>query len=281
MIKDSFKKRSSYILVCHHILQISSPTLLNINYLFLLFHFQIIVKESFNFMRRSFWSFIFMVLKETYWLISTVLIFIYLVFLNGSFVLGDKSAHQVVLHIPQLLYFSLFTSIFAFPLCISPCLELLKSNWKTKTVLVLSALIVTIIVSVNTMVHLFLLSDNRHFTFYIWKRIFEKPYGKFIPVPMYVVSMYCISKNLSQVDSYIRVGYIISTILCLVPHKLLEFRYFIVPYLLYNIEIGMKQSGWQLALQLVFNLVINYSTVNLFLWSPFEWPDGTVQRFSW
>lgn len=222
-----------------------------------------------------------MVLKETYWLLSTVLIFVYFVVLNGSFVLGDKTAHEVVLHIPQLFYFSFFTSIFAFPSFIFPCFELLRSNRKTKLVLILLALILTIIVSVNTMAHVFLISDNRHYTFYIWKRIFEKPCGKFIPVPIYVVSMFCIVKNLSHVDGYTKVGYFISTIMCLVPHKLLEFRYFIMPYLLYNIEISSSVSNWQLILQLVLNIVINYLTVNLFLWSPFKWPDGSIQRFSW
>ena len=232
-------------------------------------------------MRRSFGSFGLMVLQETYWLVVTITIFLYLVTENGSLVLGDKTAHEIVLHIPQLFYFSLFTSIFSFPLCIQPCLELLKSNVKTKMVILLSMLTVTLIVSVNTMTHKFLMADNRHYTFYIWKRIFEKPYGKFIPIPMYVISAYCMFKNLSHVDGYTRVGYLISTILCLVPHKLLEFRYFIVPYLLYNIEIGSKVAVWQLTLQLIFSIVINYLTVNLFLWSPFEWPDGSVQRFSW
>lgn len=222
-----------------------------------------------------------MILKETYFLLISLLCLIYLISKNGSLVLGDKSAHQAVIHIPQLFYFSLFTAVFSFPLCIYPSIELLRNFQNFKFSLLLYTLLITAVVSVNTMTHLFLISDNRHYTFYIWKRVYEKPFGRYIPVPLYIISIYCIANNLRHMNGYAKLGYLISTIICLVPHKLLEFRYFIVPYLLYRIETTCRLSWWQLMLEFIFSVVVNYKTINLFLTSPFTWSDGTIQRFSW
>ena len=68
----------------------------------------------------------------------------------------------------------------------------------------------------------------------------------------------------------------------LLPQLLLEFRYFIIPYLLIRAQI--KPVCWKsLALESVTMLTINAVTMFLFLYKPFSWdhdPD-TEQRFMW
>lgn len=243
--------------------------------------FQIILKESLYLTRHSFRHFALQILTEVYLFILTMLGFLYLLIKNGSLVLGDKSAHQAVIHLPQLLYFALFTSVFAFPLCIYPSIQLLCNIRRLKCKLFFYTFLLVIVVSTNTMAHLFLISDNRHYTFYIWQRIFQKSFGKFIMIPLYIASIYSILYNTSHVNACSKFAYLISTVACLVPQKLLEFRYFIIPYLFYRIGTCSRLSQWQLKLEFAFSLLVNYLTISIFLQKPFQWPDGSIQRFSW
>ncbi len=239
------------------------------------------MQECLFLMRRSPLHFISFVLKETYGFIFSSACFLYFLIKNGSIVFGDKSAHVSVIHLPQLLYFSLFTSIFAFPLCIPPLSRFLKVIRRSKILILSCTLLCIVIVAKNTMAHLYLISDNRHYTFYVWKRVFERPFLKYVMIPFYIISIFCMIENTNHVDSYTRFAYVVSTAACLVPQKLLEFRYFIIPYLLYRLETYHKLSQWQINLELLFNLLLNYITISLFIQRPFQWPDATVQRFSW
>ncbi|KAF7279881.1 hypothetical protein GWI33_006642 [Rhynchophorus ferrugineus] len=58
--------------------------------------------------------------------ISVLLAFLIFVLLNGSIVVGDKSAHQVSVNIPQIFYFGLFSLIFGWPYFIIECLNFLQ-----------------------------------------------------------------------------------------------------------------------------------------------------------
>lgn len=243
--------------------------------------FQVILKHSFHCLRHSFFNFVTRILNETFFFIASAVSFIYFLLVNGSIVLGDKAAHRCVLHVLQLFYFAIFTCIFAFPHHLSTSLSFLKSLKRRKLKLLLLALAIGTLVHFNTMVHLFVLSDNRHYTFYIWRRVFEKRLGRYLVVPLYMVSVFSMKENMRNVDGCTKFAFLAGAVICLVPQKLLEFRYFIVPYLIYRIETCHKPAYWQLLLELFFNLLVNFVTVYLFVEKPYSWPDGSVQRFSW
>lgn len=226
-------------------------------------------------------NFVALILKESFFLIVSAISFVYYLLVNGSIVLGDKSAHQSVIHVPQLFYFSIFTYIFAFPQHISPSFTFLKNLKRQKLKLLLVASVIFLVVHFNTMAHLYLISDNRHYTFYVWKRIFETRFGRYLIIPLYIVSMYSIKENMRNLDGYTKFAFLVCTVICLIPQKLLEFRYYIIPYFIYRIETCHKSTYWQLLLELSFNLVLNCFTITLFLNRPYSWPDGSVQRFSW
>lgn len=75
--------------------------------------------------------------------------------------------------------------------------------------------------------------------------------------------------------------YAIATALTLIPSPLLEFRYFIAPYLIYRISMRQPRGAW-LLLELLGYVAINVTTLWLFMNRPFRWAheDG-VQRFMW
>lgn len=75
--------------------------------------------------------------------------------------------------------------------------------------------------------------------------------------------------------------YAVATMLTLIPSPLLEFRYFITPYLIYRIAMRQPRGVW-LFLELLFYTVINAATVWMFLNKPFRWAHQEgVQRFMW
>ena len=72
-----------------------------------------------------------------------------------------------------------------------------------------------------------------------------------------------------------------SIALVLVPTPLLEFRYFIVPFLLVLLLSRPPPSPWHSLVNVLVNLAVNAATVYIFVFKPFTWPDGSVARFLW
>lgn len=76
--------------------------------------------------------------------------------------------------------------------------------------------------------------------------------------------------------------YCVCVSVSLVPQKLLEFRYFLVPYLLLRLH-SPQGSLLCLVLEQLALLSVNALTLHLFLYRPFPWPDSALgpQRFMW
>jgi len=132
--------------------------------------------------------------------------------------------------------------------------------------------------------HKFLLSDNRHYTFYIWKLLFRRdPLLRYAYVPVYWFSGWRLWQALvsRQKDVLWCAGYVLATALVLVPSPLLEFRYFIVPYLLLRVHLRPSSSPY-VWLELLVHTAINVVTLFLFLYRPFLDPQTKqLQHFMW
>uniref|UniRef100_T1GW22 Dol-P-Glc:Glc(2)Man(9)GlcNAc(2)-PP-Dol alpha-1,2-glucosyltransferase n=1 Tax=Megaselia scalaris TaxID=36166 RepID=T1GW22_MEGSC len=186
------------------------------------------------------------ILRQYHIYISVIASFLVFVIFNGSIVVGDKSAHQAVIHIPQMFYFAIFSLIFgapAFKDYMKPTLNSLATNWKLA--LRLTALI-SIAVAYNTLVHPYLLADNRHYTFYIWNRFFGKySWFKFTMIPAYVFGLFLCGNIIKHKPKNFQVMFWICSFVVLVPQKLLEIRYFLIPFLLLRLncaKVGRKAS---------------------------------------
>ena len=152
--------------------------------------------------------------------------------------------------------------------------------------------------------HPFMLADNRHYPFYIWRRIYQRhPVVKYALIPAYLGAAYvCIRKLgkrevldtevcqsltnprlLAKSQSFLWIlGYFASLVLTLVPSPLLEFRYFIIPFLFYRLHIA-QPTGGALMLELLLYAVVNAVTIWVFVNLPFRWDSepGAWQRFMW
>eukprot|EP00466_Bigelowiella_natans_P010004 jgi/Bigna1/55682/estExt_Genewise1Plus.C_670046 len=234
-------------------------------------------------------------LVDLYPHVLCVFSFILAVWVNGSVALGDKSHHAVALHVPQFFYFAFVASGFQCVAAVQWVLNsgvqrvklIYSSSWASLSVFLTTSLtglvLVLVCIKKMTYVHPFLLADNRHYMFYIWRRILDGN-GKYLAAPFYVIAMVIIQGQLSKSSLYtsrLRQFLLIGAVsVALIPSPLLEFRYFITPFFFVSIHIK-PMSAPLTAIQVVISICINTLVLAVFIAKPFTWSDGTIARFMW
>ena len=225
------------------------------------------------------------------------------------------------------------------------------SSHSSRPRLVLAALICIVMAAVihfNTIIHPFTMADNRHYTFYVFRLLLRHPSIKYLVIPIYFFCAWAtissfggmsnnsrstlnmtksrISQNIRRIDqksqhesrkrcSFVLI-WIFSTSLSLITAPLVEPRYFIIPWLIWRLEIpphlNMQMSSLftfyhekfrvsnserpdvsenpipkdydhRLFLETAWFVLINAATGYIFLCWGFEWKQepGNVQRFMW
>ncbi|KAI4378617.1 hypothetical protein MLD38_016073 [Melastoma candidum] len=131
--------------------------------------------------------------------------------------------------------------------------------------------------------HPYLLADNRHYTFYLWRKIIHRHWSlKYLLVLPYAYSWISIISALKKSQKGLWVlAYILATCAVLVPAPLIEFRYYtlLFYFLVLPSHIENDRDWILLGLQYVF---VNIFTLEIFLLRPIKWDNepGT-QRFIW
>ncbi|XP_017517903.1 dol-P-Glc:Glc(2)Man(9)GlcNAc(2)-PP-Dol alpha-1,2-glucosyltransferase [Manis javanica] len=206
------------------------------------------------------------------------------VVVNGGIVIGDRSSHEACLHFPQLFYFFSFTLFFSFPHLLSPnkIKTFLSLAWKRRFQFFVITLVSVLLVWKFTYTHKYLLADNRHYTFYVWKRVFQRyKIVKYLLVPIYIFAGWSIADSLKSKSVFWNLMFFICLFTVLVPQKLLEFRYFILPYVIYRLNIPLPPTS-RLVCELGCYTIVNFLTFYIFLNKTFQWPDSEdIQRFMW
>ncbi|XP_038067469.1 putative Dol-P-Glc:Glc(2)Man(9)GlcNAc(2)-PP-Dol alpha-1,2-glucosyltransferase [Patiria miniata] len=209
--------------------------------------------------------------------------FLVFLYLNKGIVVGDKSHHEPCLNLPQLVYFLMFSAFFAAPYLTSPysAVRFLKTCLKRPLTYITLTCLGLLAVHYLTYVHLYVLSDNRHYVFSIWRLYQRDHLIKYCLVPVAVYIDWCMQDNLPSCSNLWRLVYFTCLAAVTVPQKLLELRYFIVPYLLFRAQMPL-QPYWKICLELLIGAAVNIATLYLFLEKPFVW-EGTpgLQRYMW
>ncbi|VDP90224.1 unnamed protein product [Echinostoma caproni] len=205
---------------------------------------------------------------------AVVLGFILFVYWNEGIVLGDKTAHQAVIHVCQLWYFFVFCTLLTPWQAFQFALRYLVHS----LLLSLCALaIILVSLRYTSFVHPYLLADNRHYTFYVWRKIISRT-----PVTFYSLSV--VYLYFTMTHCLINTALILGTLISLVPAGLLEPRYFILPYTLWRLFAVRFLSGQTSVWFLEFgmNVCVIGITSYLFYAKPFFWShEPGVQRFIW
>ncbi|KAI2795616.1 glucosyltransferase [Blomia tropicalis] len=263
--------------------------------------------------------------------ILDAILFVAFLYLNNGIVLGDRSAHQASLHLAQIPYFLTFLIIFAWPWLLT--LENFVNTWnilKRQPILFLAITsgIYLCLTETFTYVHPYLLADNRHYVFYIWRRFWSNPTIRFAMVPAYsfvAISAWNLvqffedrqmpsillpkispkrnnngnnsNNQKSKVEKTIanlrmikyqlaNLLFLIATSATIVPQQLIEFRYFLVPYIMWRIHLQspLKQTNisHSLFIEMFWFIIVNVSTFILFTTRTIHYSDDEPnQRLIW
>ncbi|KAB2066516.1 hypothetical protein ES319_A09G166000v1 [Gossypium barbadense] len=218
-----------------------------------------------------------------------LLAFVAFLLWNGSVVLGAKEAHAVSPHFAQIMYFSIVSALFAAPLhfTIGHALDLFQSFWKNRLLgfllLFLASIASLLSVHFFSIAHPYLLADNRHYTFYLWKKIIKFHWSmKYLLVPFYVYSWLSIFRLLGKTRRRIwTLVYFFATSAVLIPAPLIEFRYYTIPFYFFILHSSINDSQSWLLIGILYT-VLNAFTMTMFLFRPFHWDhEPGVQRFIW
>ena len=138
-----------------------------------------------------------------------------------------------------------------------------------------------------SLAHPFLLADNRHYVFYVWKNLFRRwEWFRYAAVPLYLLCGCVVQRSWSSRESRNKLWqacYWLVVALCLVPTPLLEPRYFLTPFLLWFLHSAPALVGCapRATLAVAFYALINAVTIAVFVFKPFTWNDGSEARFMW
>lgn len=224
------------------------------------------------------------IIRINFGYILVALGFVRFVIKNGSLALGDKAAHTVCLHTPQLLYFLLFTLCFASPYLVSFSKAKQFLRFVSTNKMFVFELFVGCGVWILFMshVHPYLLADNRHYTFYVWRKILGRNVLlSFALIPAYIFSGWSIVHALQHKDVIFKIIMAFCIVVSVVPQRLLEFRYFIIPFIMIRIHLR-AESKLHPYLEFILYFVINFLVLYLFLFQVLPW-DSTEKsvRIMW
>jgi alpha-1,2-glucosyltransferase len=162
----------------------------------------------------------------------------------------------------------------------------------------LGSLVVLAFLAVDwgTLVHPFLLADNRHYTFYLWRRVIgASGWSRYLAAPVYAGCAWLalLSPPLDQpvVPAIKTLMLVFCTAFVLTPAHLVEFRYFTIPWYLHVLRPGgvmyddQRRGTTAVVVLKVITLLgyiaLNAATIHVFLYKSFSWGDGSVARFMW
>ncbi|KAL7638230.1 UNVERIFIED_CONTAM: hypothetical protein RMT77_010794 [Armadillidium vulgare] len=211
-----------------------------------------------------------------------ILSFCVFVILNGGIVVGDRDAHKPTLHLMQIFYFCLFFLLFSPFYAVEKLKPFISLCKKYPHIFLGLCLVCALVVQSNTIVHPFLLADNRHYTFYVWNKFYGKWIAfRYLVIPLYIFGAYVIMSFIRHNSFAFKALYIAASIACLVPQRLLEPRYFILPFLVARLQ--MMSFSWKiLTLEACYYVIINAITMYIFLMKTFKWEDlEEQQRIIW
>ena len=198
-------------------------------------------------------------------------------------VLGDRTAHEAVLHFAQIVYFLGFVAFFASPwiFTMNNIKKFIAYSIRYPLRIIIMCFIMVISINLSQP-HPYLLADNRHYTFYLWKRLLgKKGFFPYSIIPIYLFTGITMLQLLHRKDAIWKCLYAFSIFISIVPHKLLELRYFIVPYVIWKLNIPPNNTTI-LTSELILYNIVNAFTIYMFIFYTFKWPNlNDVQRIMW
>lgn len=207
------------------------------------------------------------------------------VLVNGGIVMGDKSNHVASIHAEQMFYFLGFTLFFASPLLITvKKLKTFITGVKTNPyIYIIIAIFCAGLILQHNHVHPFLLADNRHYTFYLWRWLLGSKLIRLCLIPCHIFTVWSMNDLLNRENKseLWKLVFCTCVIFSLVPQLLLEPRYFILPYIVFRLNVSVS-NHFTLFCEFLLYIAVNAFTIIVFMQKTFYWEDiPEPQRIIW
>lgn len=200
---------------------------------------------------------------------------------NGNIALGDADAHRPSLHLAQIGYAGSFMCLSLAPLHLSAIFEQSTSNGMTWLNRLLRTILLQILcvlcVHYGTFAHPYLLADNRHFTFYLYRRVIKRlgDAGS----TLHALAWEFVLQSLS-LSTFSTLVFFATTAASVVPSPLLEPRYYL-PASLLALQHTYGRSELVVKLSIALNALACLAQLYIFTYHTFTAPAGTTGRFIW
>lgn len=223
-------------------------------------------------------------------------LFLVFVKINGGITFGDKENHEVNFHGVQIFYCFTFMTLFSWPVWLSPgkllrYIKFLTGNYGLNLLLnIVSMVAIKYVIDNFTIVHPFLLADNRHYTFYIYKRILSHPKSFLLTVPVYHFSTWCVIDTLLENKSFSLspitvITFLVAIFTTIIPSPLFEPRYYIIPVILFRLFISSPYKSQLVRHEIEFAwcFLVNCMYFAVFFNYEFKWASegDRTQRIIW
>lgn len=176
----------------------------------------------------------------------------------------------------KMFYFSLFAILFAPSVtftCIHPLLNTLRRYW---FLVILTGILSSIIIYTNTIVHPYMLADNRHYLFYVWNKFYGRFWWfRYAMVPFYLISTIILYHSISMRSAGFQLIFILCTFVSISLQQLIEIRYFILSFLIVRLSTTSVKFKF-LILELILHLVYLFATKEIY-WKDYNY----IQRLIW
>ena len=212
---------------------------------------------------------------------------------NGGVVVGDRTNHAPAFHLAQLLYLTVVVAAphalwrampAAIPQTVRDAFAALRTATPIFAIFAIFASVgATALAAATTRSHPFLLADNRHVTFYVWRLVL----GRHRMVPFVLAPVYALLGSLVYPSVWRAQGPLISlglgvcSALVLVPSPLIELRYYTLPAMLLWLHAPPLRGAREWRPPLVAFALVNVAMLSIFLFRPYTWGDGSTARFMW
>ncbi len=178
----------------------------------------------------------------------------------------------------------MFTLVFGSTIWL-PCVGFFFASLKNIRFLgwyLLLASLLIVIIKFNTLVHPYLLADNRHYVFYVWNRFYGKyEWARFAMIPGYIASLSMIYKSIENNTVGFKILFTVALFFSLCLQRLIELRYFLIPYLILRLNVKHRNMRYVI-LELAFNVIVNVLTFYLFFTKEIWWSNYVEpQRIIW
>lgn len=199
-----------------------------------------------------------------------------------------------MLHLAQVPYLLTFSLLFGLPLLL-PRLELPSRRSLLQCGLLTLAMSVCLSPPF-TWIHPYLVADNRHYVFYLFRRVWHRTplWTRHLPSPLYALTLTSMlsqchfplhhtpSRNWPHPSTLLRSLFVLCTLAVVVPQRLIEFRYFLVPYVLWRLSVHPPPTPAMALCELALHTTTNLATMAIFATKTFQFSDSTeTQRIIW